>query len=46
MFVNSSEVLSIHDVEYGNPVLQFTEDPSTTKLFAPLGEDAYVFSTY
>jgi gamma-glutamyl hydrolase len=44
--VNSTSVISDLVVEYGNPLLEFTIDPAETKMFSPLGEDAYIFEMY
>jgi hypothetical protein len=46
MFVNSSEVLSSHILNYENPLLEFIVDPATSKLFGPMGENAYIYETY
>jgi gamma-glutamyl hydrolase len=46
MFVNTSTVLTKLTAEYDNPLLTFTDDPSTSRLFGPLGEDAHIYETY
>ena len=40
------DILKEHSSHYENPLLKFTMDPKDTKLFAPLGDDAYEFETY
>jgi len=39
-------VITEHTAEYVNLKLEFVSDPSTSKLFEPLGELAHTFETY